>query len=378
MMILLRGGEQMLISWAYENLILIHYGATLTSHQATTFGPVFGPILSGFAGTGLGWRWAFWIALIIIGICLPPLIFIPETFGPALLARRAAALRKSTGNPNIFAPRDLEKQGFKQLATVTLTRPIRMVLFEPIVAATCAYLSLAYSIFYMFFQAFPLIYQGVYTFTPGVAGLMFLSIGIGSIIATFGFLLYDGFLQRAKAAGKEWTKREESRRLPLAILGGPCIVIALFWLGWSARADVHWIVPFFAGVPFGIGFLLIFMALLNYLADAYEIFAASAMAAASCCRSICGAVLPLAAGKMYSTLGIAWASSLLGFLSLGMCAIPLLFWFYGDTIRSNSRFCIYLKEKREKEEEELRKGKETVARKDEETGELQRSISGIH
>ena len=30
-----------------------------------------------------------------------------------------------------------------------------------------------------------------------------------------------------------------------------------------------------AGIPFGVGFLLIFMALLNYIADAYEIFANS-------------------------------------------------------------------------------------------------------
>jgi hypothetical protein len=122
--------------------------------------------------------------------------------------------------------------------------------------------------------------------------------------------------------------------------------------------------------------LLIFMALLNYLADAYEIFSASAMAAASCCRSICGAVLPLAAGRMYGTLGIDWGSSLLGFLSLFMCGIPVLFWIFGERIRAGSRFCIYLKEKRQKEAEEA----EAKRARGETDGEekMYRTVSGIH
>jgi hypothetical protein len=110
-----------------------------------------------------------------------------------------------------------------------------------------------------------------------------------------------------------------------------------------------------AGIPFGVGFVLIFMALLNYLTDAYEIFAASSMAAASCCRSLAGAALPFAATPMYTRLGVPWASSLLGFLSLGMCVIPFLFLWKGDRIRAGSRFCIYLKEKKEKELEDLRR-----------------------
>ena len=74
------------------------------------------------------------------------------------------------------------------------------------------------------------------------------------------------------------------------------------------RKRIHWIVPTLAGVLFGIGYLLIFMALLNYLVDAYEVFAASAMAAASLSRSSFGAVLPFAAKPMYRALGVACES----------------------------------------------------------------------
>lgn len=177
---------------------------------------------------------------------------------------------------------------------------------------------------------------------------------IGAVIALFIFLYYDRILQRAKQRGAHWTYIEEYRRLPLACLGGPLYVISLFWLGWTASPSVHWIVPILAGVPFGVGFMLIFMALLNYVTDAYEIFAASAMSATSCCRSIFGALLPIAARPMYSKMGIPWATSLLGFLSLAMSIIPFAFIRYGDRIRANSKFCQELKERKRQVEESKR------------------------
>ncbi|KAL8628430.1 hypothetical protein Q9189_005839 [Teloschistes chrysophthalmus] len=271
----------------------------------------------------------------------------PETYAPSILKRRARKLRRETGDPNIFAAIELEKKGAKHLITVTLTRPIRMLFFEAIVLFTCVYLSIAYAIFYLYFEAYPLVFQGLYHFNTGTAGLPFLAIGVGSFMATGVFMYWDSYLMRAKKTNAPWTRLEEYRRLPLACIGGPLFVIALFWLGWTAKSDIHWIVPILSGIPFGIAFLLVFMALLNYITDAYEVFAASAMAATSACRSIFGAVLPLAARPMYNTLGIAWASSLLGFVSLGMCAIPFAFIKYGDRIRANSAFCQELRAKKE-------------------------------
>jgi hypothetical protein len=175
------------------------------------------------------------------------------------------------------------------------------------------------------------------------------SVGVGAILCAFIFVWYDNYLARAQKRHAPWAAQEEYRRLPLACVGGPLYVIALFWLAWSAYRQVHWIVPMVSGLVFGMGFLLIFMAILNYLTDAYKVFAASANGIASTCRSVFGALLPLAARPMYSTLGIHWAGSLLAFISLGMAVIPFVFIRYGDRIRANSRFCQYLKEVDEKE-----------------------------
>ncbi|KAK5155727.1 hypothetical protein LTR04_005750 [Oleoguttula sp. CCFEE 6159] len=234
---------------------------------ATTFGPLMGPIISGFIAP-VSWRWTFWVALIVAGVSWVPLLLMPETYAPVVLEGRAQKMRKETGNPNIFAPIELEKKGMKQMITVVLTRPIRMFCFEAIVLFTCLYLSLAYAIFYVFFQSYPIIFVGIYGFNYGEEGLTFLPIGVGATIACGLYLYWDYLLQNAKARDAPWSRSEEYRRLPLACLGGPLFVVSLFWVGWTARADIHWIAPTLAAIPFGIGFLLLFMALLNYLVDA--------------------------------------------------------------------------------------------------------------
>ncbi len=126
---------------------------------ATTFGPVMGPLVSGFLSI-ISWRWTFWFGLILAGITLPFLIALPETYLPVLLQRKASRLRKQTGNQEISSPSELEKKGARHMITVVLTRPIRMIVQESIVLFSCLYLSLAYAIFYLYFQAYPIIFQG--------------------------------------------------------------------------------------------------------------------------------------------------------------------------------------------------------------------------
>ncbi|TQS33989.1 hypothetical protein Golomagni_05647, partial [Golovinomyces magnicellulatus] len=325
----------------------------------TTAGPLAAPIISGYTAPTIGWRWAFWIGLIYAGATLILLAFLPETYSPILLLRRARKIRKANPSAKVIAPRELEETDFAQLMTVILTRPLRMLIREPIVSTTCAYLALVYTIFYISFQAFPIIFEQLYGLSPGETGLTFLSIGVGALIAMPIFWNWDNFLLRAEGRNATWAKREEYRRLPLACLGGPMFVISLFWLGWTAKKSISFVVPMLAGIPFGLGMMLIFMALLNYLTDAYEMFAASANAAASTCRSLLAVVLPLATGRMFERMGIAGACSFLGGVSLLMCFIPFVFIWKGPEIRSRSPFCVAL---RERKEEMQRKADEDKAR----------------
>lgn len=335
---------------------------------ATTWGPILGPVFSGFIAV-VSWRWVYWLQLIIAGVTWPVLLMVPETYGPVVLKAKAKKMRKE-GNGNAYAPVELEKRDMHELLVVILTRPVRMFLFEGIVLCSCLYTALVYAIFYsmsidysrpglkrltshlVFLQAYPIIFTGVYNFNAGEQGLAFLPIGIGSIISCGIYLAWDAYLDRARMQDPppKWYGKEEYRRVPLACLGAPLLSISMFWLGWTAKASIHWIVPVLAAIPFGIAYLLIFMALLNYLVDAYEIFSASAMAAASCSRSLFAVILPFAARPMYERLGIAWACSLLGFVSLALGVIPFMFLKYGDKIRANSKFCRELAAKKMEQE----------------------------
>lgn len=115
------------------------------------------------------------------------------------------------------------------------------------------------------------------------------------------------------------------------------MVIALFWLGWTAWDFVSPVLPAFSGFFFGLGFQLVFIGMSNYINDVFRELSASAQAAAGTTRSIGAVLLPLAAGPMYDSLGIHWAPSLLGFIALVMGVIPFAFIRYGDVLAAKSK-----------------------------------------
>ena len=109
---------------------------------ATTFGPILGPPVSGFISV-VSWNWTFWVGCIFAGASWPLFIFFPETYAPVILKHRARRLRKETGDESLTAPIELERTDFNHIVTVVLTRPLRMMCFEPLVLFTCLYLSYA-------------------------------------------------------------------------------------------------------------------------------------------------------------------------------------------------------------------------------------------
>lgn len=97
---------------------------------------------------------------------------------------------------------------------------------------------------------------------------------------------------------------------------------------------------------------------INFLADAYEIYAASASAATSCTRSLLATVLPFALTPMFNRLGINGACSVLGGISCVMCIIPFAFIWKGETLRERSTFCTELR--KAKEERRRQEGRREV------------------
>lgn len=163
--------------------------------------------------------------------------------------------------------------------------------------------------------------------------------GIGAASSCLFALYYDAVYEKARKHGKHWAGSPEFHRLPLSCTAGPCLTVSLFWLAWSAKPSIHWIIPVLSGFVFGLGYQTIFISLLTYVTDAYRIYSASALAASVIMRSITGALFPLAADPLYAKLGVSWATSVVGFASLACIPIPFALLYFGPWIRKRSPFC---------------------------------------
>ncbi|KAG5754286.1 hypothetical protein H9Q69_013664 [Fusarium xylarioides] len=306
----------------------------------TTIGPLIGPIVSGFSSP-VSWRWPFWIAGMMAIAGLPLIITIPEIYAPVLHNKMVKAhikRREKENKKNKIGSADEEPLELKPFNVRKIfLRPMKLLFTEPILASTSVYLTLAYSVFYLMFQAYPRVFQGFYGLSPGMAGLAYIPFCVGVVLSLGIFAFYTGYHDRQTAAGAEWTKNHIYRRLPLACIASPCMVISLFWLGWTVWDSMTPIIPSLGGIFFGLGFQLHFMGMTNYLTDVFRSHSASALGAAAMLRSVGATTLPLAADSMYDNLGFYWAPSVLAFVSLAMGVIPFVFIRYGERLARSSK-----------------------------------------
>ncbi len=127
-------------------------------------------------------------------------------------------------------------------------------------------------------------------------------------------------------------------RLPPLILGGLVLPIGFFMYGWTARKSVPWIVPVLSNFLLGFGLAIAQVPLSIYTVDAFKLHAASAMAATTILKCVVGALLPLAGPPLYDNLGVAWGNSVLGFASIALLPVPVLFVKCGERLRKVSKF----------------------------------------
>jgi MFS family permease len=197
---------------------------------APFLGTTIGPVVGGFAAQHKGWRWTQW-SLLFIGLATYLVsLTTEETYKKTILEKRAKRL-------SIEPPKRTLPKGWpaiKFLLTVTLFRPIHMLLFEPIVMFLSLYSAFTFGVLFAFLPAFPFVFEGIYGFDNGHTGLTFLSIGVGIILAVPTALACDRWIYQKKHAeaikqGKHTAAPEH--RLYSAMMGGFGVSIGLFWFG---------------------------------------------------------------------------------------------------------------------------------------------------
>jgi DHA1 family multidrug resistance protein-like MFS transporter len=123
-----------------------------------TAGPALGPLISGFSIPATNWHWSLWEMIWLAGpVFVSMMFFLPETSAPNILARRAARLRKASGNPNIKSQSELdqEKLTVNEVLVGNLIKPFQINVLDPAVGFTSVYTALIYAIYYSFFVRGP-------------------------------------------------------------------------------------------------------------------------------------------------------------------------------------------------------------------------------
>ncbi|KAJ5713525.1 MFS general substrate transporter [Penicillium malachiteum] len=318
-------------------------GVAIAFFSGTVFlGPLIAPFIGGYINMSyLGWRWTAYIpAFMGYAAFVMNLFFLKESYPPVVLVDKASELRRRTKNWGIHAKQEEIEVDFRELVVNNFSRPLRLLFQEPLILAVTIYLSFIYGLLYCFLTAYTIVFEGVYGFNAGESGLPLFGLVVGLFIAA-SYIVYSskGYNRKLDAHGgipvPEW-------RLPPVMVGGALFAAGLFWFGWSGyTGKVHWIVPTLSGLFTGFGLLIIFIQLFNYLIDTYLMFAASAIAANTFCRSMVAASFPLFSSQMFDNMGIQWASTLLGCLAAVLVPIPVIFYFYGKNLRMKSKFAPY-------------------------------------
>lgn len=215
-----------------------------------------------------------------------------------------------------------------------LSGSINATLTQIHLQAFTLWVSFAWGILFLFQSSVPIVFKAVYGFNTLQVVLVQLALVVGAILANFVNPIQDKlYMQSAKRNMERPGKPIPEARLYFAVPGSIIFSAGMFWFGWASRESLHWIIPTLGLGCVGIGVYSIYLAVVNFLADAYEKYAGSALSAASMGRNVFGAFLPLATPALYDNLGFQWASSLIGFVGLALSIVPVILLVKGESIR---------------------------------------------
>ncbi|OCK74066.1 MFS general substrate transporter [Lepidopterella palustris CBS 459.81] len=308
---------------------------------SSTLGPPLALPITGFLAVYKGWRFLFWFFMAVLGAAWVLMVLtLPETRHTIILQRKTHRVRAQLAAEGLKAASNIidataaERKGWVKLFSVTLTRPIRFLLTEPITTSAAIYNGFIYGLIFLFNEAFPIVFSSPpHSFSPGLTSLTFLGLCVGSLFAFFLHPVQEHYYrQHCTPEARMW----------MALPGSFLLPIGLFMFGWTSSLSTPcgWLAPVVGSALFGAGVFIVILAVLNYVVDSYHAYSASALAGVILVRNLVGAGFPMFAAQMYGSLGPKWASSVLGFLGLILCGIPWWFFYCGVGIRRRSSWAM--------------------------------------
>lgn len=311
-------------------------GVPMSIFSVTAIGGTgIGPVAAGWiaANPHLQWRWIQWLHAIATGV-LFVIIFVAmkETRATVILTRLAKKLRKDTNDHRYRARAEDESASLKTLIYISCTRPLYLLLSEPVCMSCSLWVGFAWGVLYCMIESIAPVFRTLHGFTIGEIGTVFASVIVGTFLGFLSNLHQERLYQR-----------NVGKRGPEARLYWPCIAAVIFPVGmfiyaWTTFSKVHWIALVIGLVLIFWAIYIIYLAVFTYLADCYGPFASSSLAGQSLCRNLMGMAFPLFTQQMFNKLTYKWANTLFGCIAVVMIPIPIILFTYGPKIRARSKF----------------------------------------
>ncbi|EXJ92004.1 hypothetical protein A1O3_00554 [Capronia epimyces CBS 606.96] len=302
-------------------------------------GAAVGPIVGGFITQGTTWRWMFWSTSLLQGaMILASILLFDETYEPVILERRAERLRTATGDQRFHTRAGKLSEGRSPLWVMqrSLSRPIRLLLFHPIVQVQTLLSGFSYGVLYLVLSTYSDLWTSRYNESISISGLHYLTICIGEVAgAQLGGPLMDLVFQRLQnqAGGSSIPEYH----VPLMIPSAAITASGLLLYGWTAQAKTFWLPVDLGAAIFSCGMQINGMSLQAYVIDSYPVHASSASAASQLLRSLAAFGFPLFGPRMYSALGYGWGNTMMALVSIAVSLPASMFiWSYGAKLRKKA------------------------------------------
>ncbi|RYO79106.1 hypothetical protein DL766_005860 [Monosporascus sp. MC13-8B] len=302
----------------------------------------------------VAWRWLFWAT----SIFQAAMIFVSkftfkETYGPLILKRRAARLRRETGNQGYHVESLDRHRSVTAVLAKALSRPLRLLAFHPIIQVTAIISAFNYGVLYIVLSTFSELWTSRYHRSVEISGLHYIACSLGEIVGSQsgGWLMDLMFCGRWTRIANNANNNDDANpsnsasgdklpefRLSLVFPGVIVAPLGMLLYGWAAENLLHWAVVDVGVAVVMFGIQLGDMGVTAYIIDSYPDHTSSAMAATQFARSLTVFCFPLFAPRMYEVLGYGWANT-----SMALCGLllgippPLLLYIYGPKLRTKAR-----------------------------------------
>jgi hypothetical protein len=235
-----------------------------------------------------------------------------ETYAPTILSRRAAKLRKDSGDARYYTEfeRVMAERSLTTVLHRALSRPARLLMFHPIIQINALIEAFNYGVLYIVLASFADLWVKQYGMSVELSGLHYFAIAFGE------------------------SDPEPEHRIPLTMPGLIIAPAGLLIYGWVAEYRVHWVAVDIGIIIACFGMQLRSIPMSAYVLDAYPEHIGSALAAKQFLRSLTAFLFPLFTPIMYEKMGYGWGNSTMALAAvvLGMPG-SLALWYFGGVLR---------------------------------------------